>query len=250
MPAMLDFEFISYTVLGLSLSVTAIRIGSWILSASPRSIINAGRWSLIGLLAVAPPVLLWLVTTGRSTYAMIFAGFILLVFVEGARRWRGMFRPLRFMTGDFPTVAPDLSAGIVPSGRFVASDLIKPELLAQQSAAVLRAYLEHIKQEGEQRRTELDLGIRPVTWSVNGSGRGRMSTEEALDILGLDATAGPDEVREAHTRLGQKLNPEFGGTHYLTMKIDDARDSLLGDHNPIGNRNPNGSDLWSKSPGN
>jgi hypothetical protein len=247
MAAMLDFEFVSYAVLGLSLSATAIRIASWILSANPRSIINVGRWLLIGLLAAAPPVLLWLMTTGRSTYAMIFAGVVLLVFVEGVSRWRGTFRPLRFMPGDFPTMAPDLSAGIVPSDRCAAPGMMRPEPLVQQSVAILRAYLEHAKQEGEQRLTELDLGNRPMNRFANGSGRGLMSAEEALDILGLTASARPDEIMEAHSRLAQKLNTEFGSTHYLTKKINDARDTLLGDHNPIGSRNPNGSDRPTSS---
>ena len=54
-----------------------------------------------------------------------------------------------------------------------------------------------------------------------------MSTEEALDVLGLMPSA--EEIREAHRRLEQKVDPQFGGTHYLSTKINEARDVLLGE---------------------
>ncbi len=53
-----------------------------------------------------------------------------------------------------------------------------------------------------------------------------MSTEEALDILGLEPTATAQEIRDAG-RLEQKVDPELGGTHYLMAKIIEARDVLL-----------------------
>jgi hypothetical protein len=46
-------------------------------------------------------------------------------------------------------------------------------------------------------------------------------------VLGLRPAAGPQEISEAHHRLQQKLKPELGDTHYLTMKIDEARNVLL-----------------------
>ena len=54
-----------------------------------------------------------------------------------------------------------------------------------------------------------------------------MSPEEALDVLGLELNAGPRQINEAHDRLQRKLKPELGDTHYLSMKIDEARDVLL-----------------------
>jgi curved DNA-binding protein CbpA len=60
-----------------------------------------------------------------------------------------------------------------------------------------------------------------------GNGRLRMSTEEALDILGLEPTASAQEIRDAYCRLEQKVDPELGGTHYLMAKIVEARDVLL-----------------------
>ena len=54
-----------------------------------------------------------------------------------------------------------------------------------------------------------------------------MSIEEALDILEIEATAGPRQISEAHQRLQQKLKPELGDTHYLIATIDEAMEILL-----------------------
>jgi hypothetical protein len=66
--------------------------------------------------------------------------------------------------------------------------------------------------------------------AVNGSGNGRarMSREEALDLLGLPPSASVQEISEAHRRLGHLLDPQLGGTRYLSMKVNEARDVLLG----------------------
>ena len=54
-----------------------------------------------------------------------------------------------------------------------------------------------------------------------------MSEDEALAVLGLDAGAGPAEVRAAYRKLIAQLHPDKGGTDYLAAKINEARDLLL-----------------------
>jgi hypothetical protein len=73
----------------------------------------------------------------------------------------------------------------------------------------------------------MHLGSRATNDAGNGSERQRMSAQEALDMLGLQPTAAPRQISEAHRRLEQKLKPELGDTHYLTVKINEARDVLL-----------------------
>ena len=101
-----------------------------------------------------------------------------------------------------------------------------PELV-RQSIAVLQAYL---AQGGLQiEHKPIDTHLASGAMKGNGNGRLRMSMEEALDVLGLDPTATPQEIREAHRRLEQKVDPERGGTHYLVTKINEARGVLLGE---------------------
>lgn len=55
----------------------------------------------------------------------------------------------------------------------------------------------------------------------------RMSRQEALQVLGLDATASADDVRREYRRLMKKLHPDLGGSGYLAAKINEAKDVLL-----------------------
>ena len=223
----MDLTILAYATLGLSLFVSAVKMGGWILHADPRTILNGGRWALVAFAALALGVLVWLVMTGRWSSAMMLAAFMLPIFVQAAPRWRVLFGPLNAMRSDFPPITPDFST---PRGGFSnARDMTDPELV-QQSLAVLRAYL---AQAGAQTATQqiehTPAYLQAGNGAGTGSGNGRlcMSTEEALDILGLEPTATAQEIRDAYCRLEQKVDPELGGTHYLMAKIIEARDVLL-----------------------
>jgi AhpD family alkylhydroperoxidase len=223
--AMIDFDVIAYTMLGISSSVSALQIGRWILNANPRAVIHAGRWSLAALIGLTPVVLLWLVMSGRSTLAMMLAAFALPVFVQGGLRWRALLGPLNFARGSSPRWDQDFDAPIVPSRPF-RPDPMNADLV-RQSVAVLRAYLAQAAGQGDRQLARTRFANGPVNGTGNGAGRRTMSAEEALDVLGLEPDAGPRQISEAHYRLQQKLKPELGDTHYLTMKIDEAREVLL-----------------------
>ena len=238
---MTEFDMIAYAMLGVSSSISAVQIGRWLLNANPRVIINAGRWSLAALVILTPVVLLWLLTSGRSTLAMMLAAFILPVFVQGGLRWRQLFGPLvNFRWRNLPRREPDFGAPTVP-GRTTRLDSIDWDLV-RQSIAVLAAHLEQVAGQGHRQLTRVDVantapngtavdGTAVNGTALNGAGSratpGRMSAGEALHVLGLTPAAGPQEISEAHHCLQQKLKPELGDTHYLTLKIDEARDVLL-----------------------
>jgi hypothetical protein len=168
---------------------------------------------VLALAAVTPLVLLWLLLSGRTSIAIMLAAFVLPVFVEGARRWRSLLQPL----------------GIFRNLRLTkaAAGAIDP-MLADQCTALLRAYLQQTGQRVEHRPSKQHFLNTAANMPANDTGCERMSTEETFEVLGLNPTAGSIEIREAHRRLEERLDPGNGGTCYLVMKIREARDILLG----------------------
>src|SRR6185295_554069 len=103
----MDLTVVAYATLALSLFVSAVKMGSWILNANPRAIINSGRWALLALAALALGLRGWLLASGRWTSAMMLAAFMLPVFVQAAPRWRGLFGPLNGARSAFAPPAQD-----------------------------------------------------------------------------------------------------------------------------------------------
>jgi DnaJ domain len=90
--------------------------------------------------------------------------------------------------------------------------------------ALIEAYLDRIhgaswREKNSGRQSSDNASSRPTS--------ARMTRKEALEILGLAATATDAEIREAHHRLILKLHPDHGGSDYLAAKINQARDVLL-----------------------
>ncbi len=54
-----------------------------------------------------------------------------------------------------------------------------------------------------------------------------LSEQEAYAILGLEPGANKKTIVTAHKRLMQKLHPDRGGSSYLAIKINQAKDSLI-----------------------
>lgn len=157
---------------------------------------------------------------------MLLAAFILPILVQAAPRWRVLLAPLNDSGIRWPAKNAGLGQGFRLENRPCMHDYIDPDLV-ERSAAVLKAYLDQTRRQVTYKPNGLTFESNSANESAIGSGRKRMSIEQALDVLGLESTASASEIREAHRRLHEKLDPLLGGRGYLIKKINEAKDILV-----------------------
>ena len=56
----------------------------------------------------------------------------------------------------------------------------------------------------------------------------KMTKREAALILGVRESASREKIREAHRYMSRANHPDTGGSEFLAMKINEAKDMLLG----------------------
>jgi hypothetical protein len=94
----------------------------------------------------------------------------------------------------------------------------------EESRALLAAYLDR-RDAGWREHAQSDAAA-----GRGGAPRGPMTHEEAYQVLGLQPGASTEDIVSAHRTLMKKLHPDLGGTNYLAARVNEAKDTLLGQH--------------------
>ena len=125
--------------------------------------------------------------------------------------------------------------GRVLAGRHEGTaldDLDVPTLITllgeidEDSIPLLAAYLDR-RQPGWREEAPDD------TAAADGSRRsrgGKMTEQEAYQVLGIQPGATAQDIARAHRSLIKKLHPDQGGSTYLAAQINEAKDVLTRGH--------------------
>jgi hypothetical protein len=128
-------------------------------------------------------------------------------------------------------------AGRIIAGRFAGRDLASlsadevGRLLGELATAdprgsgLLEAYLDR-RRPGWREHLNADAGRR----DRKAAGETAMTKEQAYQILGLEAGADAAEIHRAHRSLMMKLHPDRGGSTYLAVQVNAAKELLLRGH--------------------
>jgi hypothetical protein len=124
--------------------------------------------------------------------------------------------------------------GRILAGRYAsyALDALDPQTLIgligeidNDSRQLLMAYLDR-REPRWREHAQGDAGAGQASSAT----RGKMTEEEAYQILGLQPGAGAQEIGRAHRSLMKKLHPDQGGSTYLAARVNEAKDVLLRSH--------------------
>ncbi len=123
--------------------------------------------------------------------------------------------------------------GRILAGRYQGTSLERLDVktlagllgeMDDESRALLMAYLDR----RDARWREHAQGDTAAGRAAASSGK--MTEQEAYQILGLESGASADAVSAAHRTLMKKFHPDQGGTTYLAARINEAKEILLRRH--------------------
>jgi hypothetical protein len=208
----------------------AIKIGGGVVALA-----GAAFTGIKGELAVAVP--LGIFGAGLLGWSPFGTGFgnIGAMFGGGAQRSPGQTSRVRsqFLDMSLDHDSGGLEGQIV-AGPYAGHSLAEfdlPQLTAMipgfdaESVSLLESYLDRRFPAWRQ-----DAQGNTAGGQSRPAASGKMTDEEAYQILGLQPGAGRDEISRAHRALMKKLHPDQGGSTYLATRVNEAKDTLLRTH--------------------
>jgi hypothetical protein len=125
--------------------------------------------------------------------------------------------------------------GRIVAGRHEGANLdaLDPQTLIgllgeidDDSRDLLAAYLDR-RQPSWREHAQGDAAAGSRT---RAAASGKMTEEEAYQILGVQPGATAEDISRAHRSLMKKLHPDQGGSTYLAARVNEAKDVLLRRH--------------------
>ena len=154
---------------------------------------------------------------------------------RGAQRSAGQASQVRsqFLDMTLDHDSGELKGQIVagPNAGHLLDEFDLPQLMAMipafdaESGSLLESYLDRRFPAWRQ-----DAEGDTAAGQRRPAASGKMTDEEAYQILGLKPGAGRDEIGHAHRGLMKKLHPDQGGSTYLAARVNEAKDTLLRRH--------------------
>jgi hypothetical protein len=218
-------------------------------------------WALSGFSKADPKILASVLRPAGGILALAVAGFVGLrghleiaiplgLFGLGLLGWgpfasAGLFQRTRKSPGQvsrvrsaFVEMELDHDSGAM-RGRILAGhhegqslDALEVPVIAgflgdvdPESRALLMAYLDRRQPAWrEHAQDDPTAGQGPVRAS------GKMTEDEAYQILGVKPGSSAEDISRAHRALMMKLHPDQGGSTYLAAQINEAKEILLRRH--------------------
>ncbi|MEA2829990.1 MAG: hypothetical protein QOF22_738 [Bradyrhizobium sp.] len=166
--------------------------------------------------------------SGFGNIAGMFAGSSSRRSTGQASRVRSQFLDMS-LDHDSGELGGEIVAGPFAGRSLGEFDL--PQLMAMisgfdaESVSLLESYLDRRFPAWRQ-----DAQGNAARGQSRAAASGKMTDEEAYQILGLQPGAGRDEIGRAHRGLMKKLHPDQGGSTYLAARVNEAKDTLLRTH--------------------
>ncbi|MCX4029013.1 DnaJ domain-containing protein [Endozoicomonas sp. SM1973] len=97
----------------------------------------------------------------------------------------------------------------------------------QDTRQLLDTYLSKMRSSEWQSYQEQHQQSQSHSQSHRSGNNEPMTVTEAAEVLGVKETATKQEIIDAHRRLMTKLHPDKGGTSYLAIQVNAAKDVML-----------------------